>query len=503
MRNSIEELRTEVDEIKTSLNALKEDVTISEIEKKDIAEKLKRQAEITKEKVETTIKTLEKKTDESSKKKKEEAKTLLNSFNEIVKLYSSITNPVEIPTSIGSQTKNDSKGIFGWIWEQWNNIRKKEKWSTEWWKNILRTGFFLWTSTLAFKLIKKLFWWWKDNKEDNNEDYKSKENTRENDREKTDANEETNEEENNNNNENYAETSENDTKEKKKESIWSKLWWKALAWLWIVPAAWTAVAAWTAATSDKWFDLWTNEETQKSEGTSNESDKEKKSDSSVTENKPENDSSKKKSEDSNTKKDWKESKETDNEWKTYTNSKSGITYHKYDQGDPRRRNKIKKGKGWPSTMNATGCLLTAAAVVDWDPTHTPDYYRQNYAGRCPYDSIPKASQHRRESKVLLPGEPQKKNARSREKTQRAITEMIKHLEKWYPVVFMVHWGGKRGDNKLTGGQHYMAAIDIREKNGEKEVYIGNTHNGKWWGRVPVNTAFTSVKQASIYTPAQA
>jgi hypothetical protein len=100
----------------------------------------------------------------------------------------------------------------------------------------------------------------------------------------------------------------------------------------------------------------------------------------------------------------------------------------------------------------------------------------------------------------LPGE---KNKWPKEKTQQAIEEMIKNLEKWQPVEFMVHWPRHGGNNTLTTWQHYMAAIDIRENWGNKEVFIANTHNGKWWGRYPVDKAFASLRQASIYTVSEA
>lgn len=201
----------------------------------------------------------------------------------------------------------------------------------------------------------------------------------------------------------------------------------------------------------------------------------------------------------NSKKEEKLQDWLDKKKKTYTNTKTWLTFCIYDQNDPRRWNKKKNGG---TTMNQTGCLLTSAAVIHSmiDPSITPDFYRQHYAGSFPYDSIPKATQHKLQSKVLLPGE---KNKWTKEKTQRAITEIIKHLEKGYPVDFMVHWPKHGGNNTLTSWQHYMAAVDIRENNGKKEVFIANTHNNKWWGRFPVDKAFASLRQASLYTPTQA
>ena len=149
-------------------------------------------------------------------------------------------------------------------------------------------------------------------------------------------------------------------------------------------------------------------------------------------------------------------------------------------------------------MNESGCLLTSAAVIHSaiDPSITPDYYRKHCAG-CPYDSVPKASKNKIQSKVLLPGE---KNKWKPEKIQRAIKEMIENLKKWYPVNFMVHWPRHGENNTLTTWQHYMTAVDIKDENWEKKIFIANTHNGKWWWRYLVNKAFASLRQASTYTP---
>jgi hypothetical protein len=67
---------------------------------------LKAKAETTKQKIENEIHSLENKTDDESKKKKEEAETLLNTFNEIMSLYTSILNSVELKTN---QDKQETK----------------------------------------------------------------------------------------------------------------------------------------------------------------------------------------------------------------------------------------------------------------------------------------------------------------------------------------------------------------------------------------------------------
>ena len=127
MVNKIEQLRLEVDEIKNLLNELKNNVSISEVEKKNQAEMIKNKAEGTKQKIQNEINLLEGKTDDESMKKKDEAETLLKSFTDITNLYNSIINP-ENTTSSENQPETNSKNIF-WkikdrIWSQWNEITR-------------------------------------------------------------------------------------------------------------------------------------------------------------------------------------------------------------------------------------------------------------------------------------------------------------------------------------------------------------------------------------------
>ena len=177
--NNIEQLKTEVNDIKKSLNELKNNVDISDSEKKTKAEALKAQAENAKQKIQNEIKALENAADDGSKKKKEEAETLLNSFNEIISLYGSIVNvwssntPVQQPLP-ETENKNVFSKAKDWIWTQWSDVWDKEKWKTEWWKNLLRTVWFaatwVWAVSLAYKWIKKLFWWWKNEEEEDDEE---------------------------------------------------------------------------------------------------------------------------------------------------------------------------------------------------------------------------------------------------------------------------------------------------------------------------------------------
>ena len=136
MNDNIDLLKTEVDEIKKSLNELKDNITFSETEKKDQAEILNKQAEVTKQKIQKEIDFLANKTDEESKRKKEEAEALLTSCNDITVLYNSIINPsTSSTTQIPSQSPTESTNIFtkakDWIKNQRNSILDRGKWRTE------------------------------------------------------------------------------------------------------------------------------------------------------------------------------------------------------------------------------------------------------------------------------------------------------------------------------------------------------------------------------------
>jgi len=206
----IELLKKKTDEIKTWLEELKNNVALSEAEKKSKAETLKSQAETTKQRIQTEINALSDKTDDESKKKKEEAETLLNSFNETISLYSSVLNSTESkPEEQAKEDTEEEKGIFekakDWVWDQWDDIWDKEKWKTEWWKNALRTAWFVatwvWAVALAYKGIKSLwnraFW---DDEEEEEEETESK------------------------------------PKKKKKTSWWKK--WLAAVWIWTAWYLW-------------------------------------------------------------------------------------------------------------------------------------------------------------------------------------------------------------------------------------------------------------------------
>ena len=224
---NIEQLKKKTDEIKKWLEELKNNVSISESEKKDKAEKLKTQAEATKKKIQDEIDALKNETDEKSKKKMEEAEALLEKYDETMELYASVLNSQDAKKSDTQQDIQDEsndkaedepqddeeKGIFTktkeWVWEQWDDVWDKEKWETEWWKNLLRTAWFVatwvWAVALAYKWVKKLWnwaFWDKEEKEDEEE-------------------------------------TETKSKKKKKKKEGSSRWKKFLVWAWIT--VWTVV----------------------------------------------------------------------------------------------------------------------------------------------------------------------------------------------------------------------------------------------------------------------
>ena len=185
---NIEQLKKKTDEIKKWLEELKNNVSLSEADKKNKAEELKAQAETTKQKIENEIHSLESKTDDESKKKKEEAETLLNTFNETMTLYASILNSAETKTDQNKpETKEqgdtkEEKWFFWkaweWIWEQWSDVLSGDKRKEKKRKNVLRVVWFWVTWYAVVKWIKKLWdwaFWDKEKKKDDGEGSKDKE----------------------------------------------------------------------------------------------------------------------------------------------------------------------------------------------------------------------------------------------------------------------------------------------------------------------------------------
>lgn len=217
----LEHLKQKVDEFKKSLDELKNNISISETEKKAKVEVLKSEAEATKQKIEAEISALANKMDKSYRNKKEKAESLLNSINETLKLYTSILSwSTNTTKTISIQPSTENKNIFtktkNRIWEQRDAIFDKTKWELgpEWWKNLLRTAWFVasWAGAiaLAYKWVKGLWNWafWKKEK-------KAKEKNNE--------------------------TKKEDIKKKDsdgKKWFWNRWYWKVLKRTWITGGAW-------------------------------------------------------------------------------------------------------------------------------------------------------------------------------------------------------------------------------------------------------------------------
>ena len=211
---NLETLKKEVDDFKTLLDELKNNVTISEVEKKNKVDSLKSRAETTKEKIQMEIDALSEKTDSTSKKQKEEAEALLKSFDDMVKLQMNVLAPTSAPSSTPLQTSEqttwDNWNTEKWarektkdfVSENWSDVTSWEKWKEEPWKNILRAVGFWVTGYAIYKWVKGLWnraFWDKDEWE---EEWDSEE-------------------------------SEWKTKKKKKKSFWKTTAWKILKWTWI------------------------------------------------------------------------------------------------------------------------------------------------------------------------------------------------------------------------------------------------------------------------------
>ena len=222
----IEELKEEYDKIKEDLNAIKQDTSKNPTDKQKEADVLKQKAEAKKQEIDNEISRVEQATDATAaeKQKVNEIKDTLNTTTtDIDTLYNDIAgkttpdSPTQPATSDSpTQPTTDDKNFFekskNWIWNQWNDIRDGEKWKSDWWKNLLRTVWFVatwvWAVALAYKWVKKLWNWafWKK-KEDDKEEGKAE-----------------------------------DTKEKEsgeKKTFWDRPVWKFLKWTAAVLSVWT------------------------------------------------------------------------------------------------------------------------------------------------------------------------------------------------------------------------------------------------------------------------
>ena len=202
----LDKLNDKVQKIQEDLRKVKETV-LSDAKRKEKIEEIKRRAEKTK-------KELEKNIDALKDKAKDEAKAILNSLNEIINFKLSIWDDVPWDTSwrTVSSDWNIEQWFFDktkdWIWDQWSYIWNEKKWKEEWWKNALRTAWFLvtwvWAVALVCKWAKKLWNWafWK-HKDENKEKSDKK----------------------------------NDNQKVEKKWFWNKWYWKAVKysviWTWI------------------------------------------------------------------------------------------------------------------------------------------------------------------------------------------------------------------------------------------------------------------------------
>ena len=115
----LEKLNDKVQKIQEDLVKVKETV-LSEAKRKEKIEEIKRRAEETKKELEKNINTLK-------DKAKDEAKTILNSLNEIINFKLSIWDAASWNPSWGtvSSNWNVEKWFFDkakdWIWDQWSN----------------------------------------------------------------------------------------------------------------------------------------------------------------------------------------------------------------------------------------------------------------------------------------------------------------------------------------------------------------------------------------------
>lgn len=222
----LEKLNDKVQKIQEDLAKVKETV-LSEAKRKEKIEEIKRRAEETKKELEKNINTLK-------DKAKDEAKTILNSLNEIINFKLSIWDAASWNPSWGtvSSNWNVEKWFFDkakdWIWDQWSNIWDEKKWKEEWWKNALRTAWFVvtwvWAVALVCKWVKSL-WnraFWKDKDED---------------KEKSDK--------------------KDDDKKKEKKWFWNKWYWKAIKysviWTWIYYVVhWIKTGKWNLSDFSNW-----------------------------------------------------------------------------------------------------------------------------------------------------------------------------------------------------------------------------------------------------------
>lgn len=190
----------------------------------------------------------------------------------------------------------------------------------------------------------------------------------------------------------------------------------------------------------------------------------------------------------------------DKEKKTYTNSKSGLTYNCIDQVlDPAGKLKYPGGK---KTVSSIWCLLASGCTVTsaLSPSVTLESCFNNVRHWTADKAVPKMSDNKWASEALLPWE---HGNRTKIQEQQAQAKIEKNLEKWYPAIVAVRRNGIDGVNSSVESQHYRAILDIRTQNGKKEFFVGNTYKNGYWGWLSEDKIFKNMIHASIFTPAQA
>ncbi len=153
----INKLNDKVQEIQDDLKNVKE-MVLDEGKREEKIREIKEKAKVVKEERESKITTLKDKT-------KEEAQSLLSSLNEIINFKFSIWGNNKTWDENIQWEPSDERwfldGTKDWIWEQRWDVWDKGKREKEWWKNLLRSVWFIatwvWAVALVSKWVKKLW----------------------------------------------------------------------------------------------------------------------------------------------------------------------------------------------------------------------------------------------------------------------------------------------------------------------------------------------------------
>ena len=192
-QNHLNQLQNDYKDIKAQLDALNINTNKTQEDKETEAKTLIQDATSKEKQLQDEIDKINK-SSKSTPKAKQEAKNAQNFLDttniEIKNLYDNIawksSNAPAQSQNVPEQPSDD-KNIFSkaweWIWSQRWDIRDKNKWKDEAWKNVLRTVWFtatwVWAIALAYKWIKKLFWWWKDEEQEKDEEKEEKKSKKE------------------------------------------------------------------------------------------------------------------------------------------------------------------------------------------------------------------------------------------------------------------------------------------------------------------------------------